>query len=243
MACAERLFSSSFATIMTDVRTGETEQVGEGLQHRRSGQDVCEAAAARKSLREQKWYAMRVYQNERKAEELLADKEYGLKHFIPKREVLRTRHGKKVLCCEPVIRSLVFVRASQEEIVRFKQNRYNGLQFVVWKRDGNVRYLTVPDAEMENFILVCEQCAQKVKFHNPSDRDFEQALEEGDKVRIHGGVLDTLEGYVAKVKGSRGRQLVVVVSGVLAVSTAQVKDGLVEVIEKARDKSQKPKKQ
>lgn len=222
---------------MADAQTDETEQSGGGMQPRRSEKNVCEAVAARKNLREQKWYVMRVYQNERKAEEQLEDKEYGLKHFVPKREVLRTRHGKKVLCCEPVIRSLVFVRASQEEIVRFKQNRYNGLQFVVWKRDGNVRYLTVPDAEMENFILVCEQNIQKIKFHNPADHDFEKALEEGDKVRIHGGVLDTLEGYVAKVKGSRGRQLVVVVSGVLAVSTAQVKDGLVEVIEKAKNKS------
>ncbi len=222
---------------MTDAQTGETAH-GCGEAYRgQAAQSGCVPALARNGKRERKWYVMRVYQNERKAEEQLADKEYGLKHFIPKREVLRTRHGKKVLCSEPVIRSLVFVHSTQEDIVRFKQNRYNGLQFVVWKRDGGVRYLTVPDAEMDSFILVCKQNSQKVTFHTPGERDFEEALEEGDKVRIHGGVLDTLEGYVAKVKGSRGKQLVVVVSGVLAVSTAQVKDGFIEVVEKSKKKS------
>ena len=86
------------------------------------------------------WYVMRAYKNEKKAEELLSGS-HGLTYFIPKRQVIRTSERKKVISMEPVIRSLVFVYATQQQIVSFKRDIYNDLQFVIWKCDGGIRYL------------------------------------------------------------------------------------------------------
>ena len=76
------------------------------------------------------WYVMRAYKNESAAEERLSDEKYGLTHFIPKQQVLRTVNGKKVIRMVPVIHSLVFVYASHKQIVDFKHNYYYDLQFV-----------------------------------------------------------------------------------------------------------------
>ena len=112
------------------------------------------------------WYVMRVYKNEKKAEELLSGRG-GLRYFIPKEQVLSVRHGKKVSCMVPVIPSLVFVRATRKQAVEFKKNIYNDLQFVIWRCDEGDHYLTVPDKQMEDFMQVCLQTQQKVTFYRP----------------------------------------------------------------------------
>ena len=98
---------------------------------------------------EAKWYVMRAYKNEKKAEELLSGKN-GMTYFIPKQKVIRTYQGKKVITTEPVIHSLVFVFASQKQIVNFKRyilvfsycdncifNRYNNFWYNVFKITKN----------------------------------------------------------------------------------------------------------
>ena len=79
---------------------------------------------------------MHSYKNEKKAEEKL--QEYGqMRFFIPKERAVRTRNGKKIVIMVPVIPSLVFVQASQKQIVNFKKSVYNDLQFVIWREhDG-----------------------------------------------------------------------------------------------------------
>lgn len=67
------------------------------------------------------WYVMRAYKNENTAEDRLSNETYGLEYFIPKQKVLRTVKGKKVFFMVPVIHSLVFVHASHQKIVDFKQ--------------------------------------------------------------------------------------------------------------------------
>ncbi len=162
---------------------------------------------------EKQWFVMRAYKRERKAEELLSGK-HGLPYFIPKKTVMRTREGKKVLCTEPVIHSLVFVYASQPDIVAFKRDIYNELQFVIWKTEGKQCYLTVPDGQMQSFISVCEQKEKEVTFYRPE----EIQLEKGKRVKVHGGTFDGVEGHFVKVAKKRGRQLVVIIPEILAAS-------------------------
>ena len=95
------------------------------------------------------WYVMRAYKNEKTAEERLANEKYGLEYFIPKEKVIRTVNGRKIVCMVPVIHSLVFVHASQKQIVDFKLKYYNDLQFVTWKTEDGLIYLTVPEKEMK----------------------------------------------------------------------------------------------
>ena len=179
------------------------------------------------------WYVMRVYKNEKTAEKRLSDEKRGLKHFIPKQKVLRTVNGKKVICMVPVIHSLVFVHASQKQIVEFKLNYYNDLQFVTWKRDGELVYLTVSDEEMTNFIKVCKQTEEDIHFYKISDINKENDkinIEKGKRVRVHGGPFDQVEGYFMKVAKKRGRQLVVIIPDLLVVS-AEVEPDYIQIID------------
>lgn len=169
------------------------------------------------------WYVMRAYQNPGRTEEALANETYGIEYFIPKKDVIRIRHGRKVVCREPVVRSLVFVRATRGEIVRFKQNYCNDIQFVIWDREDGSRYLTVRDEDMRNFMLLYTQ--REVTFFTPGDIN----VSKGVRVRIHGGALDTLEGVFVKVAHKRRKQVVVIIPDALAIS-AEVDDGIIEVI-------------
>ena len=182
---------------------------------------------------ESQWYVMRAYKNEKTAEEHLSDKNYGLEYFIPKEKVLRTVNGKKVMCSVPVIHSLVFVHASQRQIVDFKLNYYNDLQFVTWKKSDGLVYLTVPNEEMTNFIKVCKQTEKEVHFYKIGEINNEKDkinIEKGKRVRVHGGPFDQVEGYFMKVAKKRGRQLVVIIPDLLVVF-AEVEPEYIQIID------------
>ena len=174
---------------------------------------------------EERWYVMRVYKNEKQAEEELSAKE-GLAYFIPKRYAMRVYHGRKQPRLVPVIPSLVFVHASRRRIVAFKKERYNDLQFIVTSIDGRNHYLNVPDKEMESFIKVCDRYGENTRFYKPE----EVHVEKGTRVRVHGGALDGVEGIFVRVAGKRSKQLVVLLTGVMAVS-ATVEPEYLEIIQ------------
>ena len=179
------------------------------------------------------WYVMRAYKNENTAEERLSNEKYGLEHFIPKEKVIRTVSGKKVVCRVPVIHSLVFVHASQRQIVDFKAKYYNDLQFVTWKTEEELIYLTVPDKEMSNFIEMCKQTEKEVHFYKIGEINQNKDkldIAKGKRVRVNGGPFDQLEGYFMKVGKKRGRQFVVIILDLLAVS-AEIEHDYLEIIE------------
>lgn len=179
------------------------------------------------SVDDVKWYVMHSYKNEVKAEERL--REYDkMEFFIPKERAVRTRNGKKIIIMVPVIPSLLFVRGSQREIVKFKKMVYNDLQFVIWhEHDGiTTRYLTVADKDMRNFIKLYEHGDQKVTFYRPEEID----IKKGVRVRVHcKGCLDQLEGIFVKVARKRRKQIVVIIPDTLAIS-AEVEPEILEVI-------------
>ena len=169
------------------------------------------------------WYVMRAYKTELKAEEALAG-EYGLPFFIPKQQVLRVFHGKKVRCLVPVIPSLVFVHASRKELNAFKL-RYPFLQYVMLKRSDGVEFMKVPEREMLSFIKVATHTEEELMYFQPDELD----LKAGSRIRVIGGPFDGAEGYFVKLKGKRNRRLVVKLDGVMAIS-AEVTPDLVQVI-------------
>lgn len=172
------------------------------------------------------WYVMRAYKCEKKAEEKLAAGN-GLEYFIAKRYVFRMCHGVKRRVLVPVIPNLVFVHATQKEIVKFKQNDCNFLQFVIWKKSTGPEYLVVPDSQMENFIKVASQAEVDSCFHRLDEIDFHRGM----RVRVHDARFETgsAEGMLVKVKGRRNRRFVVVLDGVGALSVDVPADSI-EVI-------------
>ena len=170
-----------------------------------------------------RWFVMRAYKSEKKAEEKLKGRD-GLEYFIPKCYALRVYHGVKSKRLVPVIPSLVFVHASHIQITEFKK-RYNFLQFVMSKKSTGSEYLIVPDTQMESFMKVSLQYEENISYYTPEELD----LRKGCRVRIHGGKFDGVTGVFMRVQGKRNRRVVVLLEGVMAVA-AKVHPDLIEVI-------------
>ena len=171
-----------------------------------------------------RWFVLRAYKNEKKAEEVLSDAD-GLPYFIPKQYAVRVYHGRKTRRLVPVIPGLVFVHAHQVAICELKK-RHNFLQFVMRTRNANADrtapsgrtdqdYLVVPDKQMADFMRVAGQYEENVAYYNPE----ELHLEKGTRVRILGGLFE----------GARARRLVVQIPNTLA-AVVSVEPDLVEVI-------------
>ena len=170
-----------------------------------------------------RWFVMRAYKSEKRAEEKLGGKD-GLEYFIPKCYAVRVYHGVRSKRLVPVIPSLVFVHASRTQITDFKK-RCNFLQFVMWKKSTGLEYLVVPDEQMENFIKVSSQYEENISYYHPEEIN----LQQGTRVRIHGGKLNGVTGVFMQVKGKKNRRVVVLLEGVMAVA-AEVHPDLIEVI-------------
>lgn len=170
-----------------------------------------------------RWFVMRAYKSEKRAEEKLGGKD-GLEYFIPKCYAVRVYHGVRSKRLVPVIPSLVFVHASRTQITDFKK-RCNFLQFVMWKKSTGLEYLIVPDEQMENFIKVSSQYEENISYYHPEEIN----LQQGTRVRIHGGKLNGVTGVFMQVKGKKNRRVVVLLEGVMAVA-AEVHPDLIEVI-------------
>ncbi len=178
--------------------------------------DMKETAAVR-------WFVMRAYKSEQKAEEKLGGKD-GLEYFIPKCYAVRVYHGVKSKRLVPAIPNLVFVHASRSQILDFKK-RCNFLQFVMWKKSTGLEYIVVPDEQMDSFIKVASQYDENVSYYRPDEIN----LQKGTRVRILGGKFDGVKGVFMQVRGKRNRRIVVMLEGVMAVA-AEVDPDLVEVI-------------
>ena len=49
--------------------------------------------------------------------------------------------------------NLVFVHASRKQITDFKK-KYNFLQFMMWEKSTGLKYIVVPDKQMESLSLI-----------------------------------------------------------------------------------------
>lgn len=172
-----------------------------------------------------RWYVMRAYKAEKKAEESLSGPG-GLEYFIAKQYAVREYHGVKSKHLVPAIPGMVFVHASHDSIVDLKQHGNNFLQFVTWRKDGRPEYLTVPDGQMENFIKVAEQYDLETTYLRPDEVN----LASGTRVRILGGPLNGVEGVFMRISGKRNRRLLVQLDGVTTLAT-EISPDLIEVVE------------
>jgi len=158
-----------------------------------------------------KWYVMSAYRQEKKAETALNT--YGVRCFVPKRYVVQTIHGKKVRSLQPVVSNLVFVYASWNEIIDLKQTM-DYLQFQTQPIQQKRRVLVVPDAEMEQFIRICEQTEADICYYRPEEIDSAQS----QLVRVIGGNFNGIEGRLTKIIGKRQKRVVLQLDNLLAVA-------------------------
>jgi transcription antitermination factor NusG len=175
-------------------------------------------------MERQQWFVMCAYKNEKKAEMKLGGKD-GLEYFIPKCYAVRIYHGKKRKELVPIIPNLVFVHASRMEIQEFKK-KHKILQYVMWEKSTGTDFVVVPDKQMEDFMKLAGRYEESVVYYKPEEIN----LQKGTRVRIHGGAFDGVEGVFVKVRGARSRRVVVLLEGIMAVTSAEISSDLIEIL-------------
>ncbi|MBR6338769.1 MAG: UpxY family transcription antiterminator [Alloprevotella sp.] len=171
-----------------------------------------------------RWWAMSAtFNRSMKAKEVLTTR--GVEHFLPMRTTIGVQRGKKVRKKVPAVTNLIFVRTT-EHCIQGLKDELKYLQFLCRKEDGKCRRIIVADDQMEHFMRVAGSAADDHIFLNPDEID----LSRGDKVRIHGGPFDGVEGTFVKVQGKRRRMVVVSIPTLTSVATLEFEPDLLEPI-------------
>ena len=179
------------------------------------------------------WYVLRAIFHK---EEIVRDKlrREGFRCYVPMCYRVDSLNGHKVRHLVPAIHELVFVRATYEAICDFKLRSKETVYWLTRPVQGKTHRekIIVSDRDMDNFIRITEQTERNVTYFRPD----EISLTKGDRIRIHGGAFDGVEGVLMKVKGKREKQLIVSISD-LAIAAVSVKPDVVEVITQQREAS------
>lgn len=151
------------------------------------------------------WYAMSAPYREMKVATHLKTNQ-DIKVFLPLERCERMvgQHiRKRVISYRPVVRNLLFVKATPGRMRNLKQIYNSMLQFKIRPMDGHSEVITIPDKEMEDFMALYENVEDANKhFFLPGEID----LRPEARVRIEDGVFAGLEGYYQKVKGCKNEK-------------------------------------
>lgn len=193
-----------------------------------------------------RWYVLNSRKNSVAIEEQL--KMDGIESFVPMRYEKKERGGKVERVYTPAIPGFVFAREQRSVLADFIKEMWamHGMKVYFAREHAsghdvgaatkvtarqafqNLDPLIVPDKQMEDFIFICQQDEDKIRFLQPN----EISLVPGDKIRIHGGLFDGREGELIEVKGMKKKQLVVRISDMLAVAAVNIEPKLIEVVER-----------
>lgn len=159
-----------------------------------------------------RWWVMRDLKrgNARKpAYKLLEEKK--VEFFIPMRWQLVTRRGKRVREQVPFMQDFLFVHETRFNLDPLVEKTPT-LQYR-WLRDTYREPMTVPDTDMERFMLAVN-ASDSPKYYLPEEITPAMC---GRRIRIVGGTLDGYEGSLLTIRGSKVRRLLVELPGFLSV--------------------------
>lgn len=166
-----------------------------------------------------KWYALRVFQN-RLSAVLTEIERSGYESYVPTRLVERNVFGRKVMVRQPLVASIVFVRATAHYVEQLSKDAM--ISASAYRRPGSSVLAEISDREMEVFMLVTRAGADNVEV-------VDVALAQGDRVRVTDGLFKGAEGCVSRVHGAK--RLIVAIEGVTAVALAYIPKAYLEKIE------------
>lgn len=173
------------------------------------------------------WYPMRVTYHR----EMLIKANFdalGIECFVPMKYELAEEgpHSEERLV--PAIHNLIFVHSTQTAITHLKMERreFAPLRYMMTHSDnGEMKIMTVPDREMDNFIK-----AVSVKDRSllvTSDSDYFSKI--GKMVRVTEGQFKDVVGVVKRIK--KNRCVVVRIQGVAAAVIANIPIRFLEAVD------------
>ncbi len=162
--------------------------------------------------REIMWYAMRDFTRPNAklpAYKLLSQE--GLEVFTPMRERLKLHHGTRIREEVPILHDLLFVHGTREEIDPIV-SKTETLQYRYIKGAQRTPMI-IEDGEMQRFLRAV-RASEQPRYYLPGELTPEMY---GHQVSIIGGPLDTFEGKLLKLRGSKRKYLIVELKGLLSV--------------------------
>lgn len=113
---------------------------------------------------------------------------------------------RRVISYRPVVRNLLFIRATKLKMHTLKQQYNTQLQFKVHLEDGNYKPIIVPEKQMSDFMTLYAHVGEEdLEFFLPSEITFHPE----DRVIVQDGPFAGLEGYLVKIKGRRAKRFLV----------------------------------
>lgn len=165
------------------------------------------------------WYVAITYRKERIIKHKLEEK--GIDHFIPLKEVVKERNGKRITVTELVIPGYVFIHTDLHTVLSLVKDL--GLSIRIMRESGTYIPATVPDVQMQHFIFLTTFTMDKdVHFVSPKVR-------QGDKVRVVKGDFAGIEGELVRIHGHK--RVVVRLNSALAIATTYIPLAFLEKIE------------
>ena len=128
----------------------------------------------------------------------------------------------------PAINNLIFIRSSKERISTLKSTNVvlQPLRYIMDRTAQQAHtIMTVPDAQMQNFMRVASMTDDSVMFLN----DETVIGKEGKRVLITGGIFNGVTGVIRRVK--RCKRVVVELDGLATVAIAFVPAILLKELE------------
>ena len=158
------------------------------------------------------WYALRVYQN-RSAAVRAEIERGGYEYYVPTRQVERNVFGRKMTVQQPLVSSIVFVRATARYVEALSKDQM--VSATAYRQPGT------SSREMEVFMLVIRVGADTAEA-------VDLSLAQGDRVRVTDGPFKGAEGYIARVHGAK--RLIVAIEGVAAIALTYIPKNFLEKI-------------
>lgn len=167
------------------------------------------------------WYVFRAsYAREDKASDFLV--EDGTYTYIAKKIAEKYVGGKRMRYLQTLIPNLLFAYTTEEKAKEYVSNKaelaYLSFYYNHFELDNEQKNppLTVPDEEMNRFVLVTCTMNKHLLFVQPSQCHFKG----GEQVRVIDGPFAGVEGRVARVAGQQ--RVIVSLSGIGLISTAYI---------------------
>lgn len=167
------------------------------------------------STTSKKWYVLRDLKRpnaKERAWQLLSEREC-MEVFTPKKKVICSEKGKRIIKEVALIPDLLFVHETKETLDPVVLNTLT-LQYRFVKGGAQNEAMTVPERDMERFINVVSSKESPeyytIEEITPSMRHR--------RIRIIGGNLNGYEGYLLTMRGSKKKRLLVELPNLIAAS-------------------------
>jgi transcription antitermination factor NusG len=162
------------------------------------------------------WYAAKIKSHtERKMKMWLQENE--IEHFIPFRNVVIERNGRKFRKEKPYISGLIFVRAEEKTALQIQEKSVIKPFFLKNKETRKLKI--IPDKQMQDFIFMVDFSESTIKIDTTN-------LKQGDKVRVIKGDFAGIEGELIRIKGHK--RVVVRLEGLFAMATTYIPPSYLE---------------